>query len=391
MIKRSAVAVCVLVLALASAGTLPAASTSSDLFTPILQQVLAAPHAVFASDGRYHVVYEVQALNASSLPWTVQSITIRGLPFLRTQARWSGSQVSDVLVSLADRKATNRIEPGQGAIFYLTFSVASKQALPSVLGEELSLANASNPLQGPPAVTEAGGVTGVVNRPPPTLGPPLVGGNWVAADGCCTAPRHVRAAAPYNGKLYNPQRFAIDWEQLDAQGRLFTGDKRQLTNWPGYGKPVLAVADGVIVHAVNNQPNQVPGGVAGVTPDAADGNGVILRLDDGRYAVYGHMVPGSVTVHTGDRVRRGQRIGSVGNSGNSFAPHLHLHVVDRDALLAANGLPYVFDSFDVTAKVASTAAFDHAEATGEPAQLAPVRTGARHHALPLDQLVLTWK
>jgi murein DD-endopeptidase MepM/ murein hydrolase activator NlpD len=102
------------------------------------------------------------------------------------------------------------------------------------------------------------------------------------------------------------------------------------------------------------------------------------------------MIPGSVAVKEGERVVRGQVLGRVGNSGNSSAPHLHMHVMDRNALFAANGLPYVFDSFDVTGRIASTDAFNRAEATGEPARLGRVRTGPRRNELALDQLIVTW-
>jgi murein DD-endopeptidase MepM/ murein hydrolase activator NlpD len=102
------------------------------------------------------------------------------------------------------------------------------------------------------------------------------------------------------------------------------------------------------------------------------------------------VVPRSVTVRVGDRVVRGQVLGRVGNSGNSSAPHLHMHVMASNQLFAANGLPYVFDAFDVTGRIASTDAFNRAEATGEPARLGPVRTGPRRNELTMDQLIVTW-
>jgi murein DD-endopeptidase MepM/ murein hydrolase activator NlpD len=382
-------------LAVAAFALVPAGSAAAagpDAFTPIVQSAVARPSPVKGSDGRYHLVYEVQALNASSLPWNVRSIAIRAAgPHGRTLARWSGARVAKVMVTIADHKPARRLAPGQGALLFLTFSVASRNHLPAALEQRLVLRNATRPVQGPPAVTETAGRVRIARRAPVVLGPPLTGARWLAADGCCTAVRHIRAVQPYGGRLRGEQRFAIDWERLDDQGRLFTGDKRRLQHWFGYGAPVLAVADATVVHAVNRLPDQVPGALPqGLSLLEADGNGVILRLDDGRFVFYGHMIPGSVSVKAGDRVRRGQQIGLVGNSGNSSAPHLHLHVMDRNAILGANGLPYVFDGFDITGRVASTAAFDKAEATGQPARMRPVRTGPRRDELPLDQVLVTW-
>ncbi len=164
-----------------------------------------------------------------------------------------------------------------------------------------------------------------------------------------------------------------------------------LTNWEGYGETILAVADGVVVRAIDGLPDQVPGALPeGLAPLEADGNAVFLRLRDGRIVFYAHMIPGSVAVREGQRVVRGQVLGRVGNSGNSSAPHLHLHVIDRNAIFGANGLPYVFDRYAITGRVASTEAFDRAEATGEPVRRGPVRTGPRRDELPLDQVIVTW-
>ena len=55
---------------------------------------------------------------------------------------------------------------------------------------------------------------------------------------------------------------------------------------------------------------------------------------------------GTLRVKPGERVRRGHAIGRLGNSGNSTGPHLHFHIPDRGQPLAAEGLPYVIDSWE---------------------------------------------
>jgi murein DD-endopeptidase MepM/ murein hydrolase activator NlpD len=112
---------------------------------------------------------------------------------------------------------------------------------------------------------------------------------------------------------------------------------------------VLAVADGVIVSIKDGIAENTPLSPTRAVPltlDTFGGNNVILALGNGRFGYYGHLQPGSLRVKPGDRVRRGQVLGLLGNTGNSDAPHLHFHISDGVSL-ESEGLPYVFDSFEV--------------------------------------------
>jgi murein DD-endopeptidase MepM/ murein hydrolase activator NlpD len=58
----------------------------------------------------------------------------------------------------------------------------------------------------------------------------------------------------------------------------------------------------------------------------------VLVLDHG-YGVktrYGHL--SEIFVHLGDRIRRGDKVAAVGNTGRSTGPHLHYEV-------RVNGIP----------------------------------------------------
>jgi murein DD-endopeptidase MepM/ murein hydrolase activator NlpD len=94
------------------------------------------------------------------------------------------------------------------------------------------------------------------------------------------------------------------------------------------GTPIVAVANGVITKA----------GSAG-----AYGNQTIETLADGTEIWYCHQT--SIEVQTGQTVTSGQRIGTLGSTGNTTGPHLHLEVrpgggdpVDPYGALAFHGV-----------------------------------------------------
>jgi murein DD-endopeptidase MepM/ murein hydrolase activator NlpD len=200
---------------------------------------------------------------------------------------------------------------------------------------------------------------------------------------------------PVNGKVWLAQRFAVDWEQMGADGRIYSGPSEDVKSYKIFGQPVLAVADAVVASTTDGLPEQTPGKYpTNISLDDADGNSVVLDMGGRyalypRYALYAHLQPGSIKVRPGDRVKRGQVIGLVGNTGNSVAPHLHFQVMDGPLSLASNGLPYVIDEFRVTGKTAGTEAFDAAEEKGVPIAVTPVGQMVKEE-LPLDQLVISF-
>ncbi|MGH9744624.1 MAG: M23 family metallopeptidase, partial [Candidatus Acidiferrales bacterium] len=164
--------------------------------------------------------------------------------------------------------------------------------------------------------------------------------------------QHRRAFIPINGRACISQRFAIDWVQENADGKTYQGDSTDNKNYRAYGAEIHAVADGVVTQTKDgipqNIPNQPP--VVPITLETVGGNHVIMEIGDGLYAFYAHMQPGSVRVKVGDKVRRGQVLGLLGNSGNSSEPHLHFHISNANSELIAEGLPYAFTSYEMEGK-----------------------------------------
>jgi murein DD-endopeptidase MepM/ murein hydrolase activator NlpD len=145
------------------------------------------------------------------------------------------------------------------------------------------------------------------------------------------------------------------------------------------------------VSALRNLPDQQPGQLpdpASLTLETVDGNHVVQALGDGRYAFYAHLQRGSVTVRPGQRIRRGQVIGRLGNSGNTSAPHLHLHVMDGRSVLGSDGLPFVFDRMDVTGRVSAADYAANPGIEGVFGQDVFRRPLTRRNQFPLDLEVL---
>lgn len=76
------------------------------------------------------------------------------------------------------------------------------------------------------------------------------------------------------------------------------------------GTPIVAADAGKVVTA---------------GPGGAYGNMVEIKHSDGTMTRYAHL--SSLNVSVGDAVSRGQRVGSMGSTGNSTGPHLHFEVL----------------------------------------------------------------
>jgi hypothetical protein len=151
---------------------------------------------------------------------------------------------------------------------------------------------------------------------PVAIDPPLAGEWGTVAGGRSTLLSHHYAYSTPN------VRDALDFVRLE-EGLGYDGDPKRAESWYGFGEPVLAPADGSVVSVSDVHPDE-PVGELGQTPPY--GNHVLLEIGNHRYAVMAHLKQGSARVSEGERVRVGQQIAAVGDSGNSLWPHLHIHV-----------------------------------------------------------------
>lgn len=182
------------------------------------------------------------------------------------------------------------------------------------------------------------------------IGPPLRGGPWLTGNGPAAESGHRRSLIPIAGVPSIAQRFAIDFVKVGDDDKTFSGDQLKNENYHAEGVDALAVANGIVVEVKDGLPENVPGinsRAVPITLETVGGNHVVIDIGGGHYAFYAHVKPGSLRVKLGDRVKRGQVIALVGNTGNSTEPHLHFHVSDGISPLGSEGVPYRLDSFEV--------------------------------------------
>ena len=339
-----------------------AASAGAQIPASIEFRVPKAPTVAVGDSGAF-LTYELHITNLSSAVVVLKSVDVV-----------NGADTSRRLLSVADsgllriisRPGSNvvpserlRIGGGSRANLYLWVPV-DKNAAPATLRHRLTVQ-----ITGADSATQVleGAVTPVERRAVSIIAP--LRGEWLAANGPSNISGHRRTALALYGTVAIAQRFAIDLLQVDDSGRTWRPgtDSTNNKSYYAYGKDII-VGDGVVVETKDSIPENSPrSAVARATTInliTVGGNHIVVDLGQGHYAFYAHVQPGSLRVKVGDRVKRGQVIALLGNSGNSTEPHLHFHIVDAVAsgtsTLGAEGIPYALSSFELIGRCTLSAA-----------------------------------
>jgi hypothetical protein len=121
------------------------------------------------------------------------------------------------------------------------------------------------------------------------------------------------------------QSYALDITKLSSLGRraLPLFDTKSPADYFIYNEPVFSPCNGVVKFA-SNQFDDLPVGERDRKNVA--GNYVVIACESKYTLVLAHLQR-SVSVAAGDVISIGQRLGLVGNSGNTTEPHLHIHAV----------------------------------------------------------------
>jgi Peptidase family M23 len=388
--RLTRIALLVILLTLAAPATSKTGSRAR-LFHTVDIQIPSSPIPVTIA-GKPHLAYELHITNFRPSDVTLTRVEVLDADRGSHLGNFSGAELNSRLGSpggvanVANRRA---IGAGMRTILYIWLAVDKGVAIPSMLRHkiELDFIRGSNPEH---ATVDAGTLV-MRNEKPVALNPPLRGGPWAALYDSTLMGGHRTAIYAVDGRARIPARFAIDFVKLDGDATRAQGDESQVANWHGYGAEVLAVADATVVEAMDDLPDNLFFGKTSPTPiplEDASGNYLCLDLGGGRFAFYEHLKHGSIRVKAGQRVKSGELLALLGNSGStSSGPHLHFHVGDAKSELASEGLPYVFKRFEMLG------AFENIQTIGTGQRWAkPAASigGARTNELPAPKAVVNF-
>lgn len=341
--------------------------------------------------GKRHLAYELHITNFKTVDVALTRIEVLNagskarLADLRDEALTSTLGRPGFRTAPPDKRV---IAAGMRAIVYQWLALDGATATPTSLQHRIEL-----------DVLQQSGVEHTIvedraspvrTNAPATLSPPLRGGPWVALYAPLMEHGHRTSIYTIDGRARIPARFAIDWIRLNEDASHARGDESKIANWSGYGAEVLAVADAIVAEAKDDidEAPAISDASGPVSLENASGNYITLDLGQQRYAFYEHLKRGSIKVRTGERVKSGQPIASLGNSGSSSSgPHLHFHVADANSTLGAEGLPYVFKSFAVIGSYAEIGDFAENKRWNNPTEAG----GARKRELPAANTVIMFR
>lgn len=307
------------------------------------------PTVMFDGDGKPHVAYELYVSNFNSQTVRIDELKLSpgeppGSAAGASDQSFSGDALRHMFSLVAGNALTPQdpvLKPAAAGVLFVFLNRDPGAKVFNTLEVEVD---------GKPDTRQevAAAVVDVSHSSPIVISSPLRGDNWWTPNGPANDSIHRRTIIALGPVIAIPERYAVDWVKLGPDGNSFHGDPKENRNYHAYRSEIHAVGDGRVVSVLDGIPENVPNSpTMAVTITLANiaGNSVIEDLGGGHYALYAHMIPGTVRVKPGDRVKDAQVLGLLGNSGNSTEPHLHFQISDSPMALDGEGLPFLLNRF----------------------------------------------
>lgn len=302
--------------------------------------------------GKVALVYEVKVKNSSIDSYTFESISVKDGTV--SVLNLSGNEL-DTIISVY-HSTQKSLRAGETAFLFLWVECSPDLPLPESLTQTIQFNRTSDGKQYSKELKVSVG-----QSTPLVISAPLKARRYAAVGAPSNISYHRRTINFLDEKFWTSERYAVDFIGLDAGNRYREGRQDANIDYYGYEDIVYSTTSGEIVSIIDTLPDNIPPKVPEIDPNAlyrAGGNQVVVKVSEGVYISYGHMVRASTDLKAGDKVEAGQPIGRLGNSGNSDAPQLHIQVTDGPDPLRSNGIPWVFDRFILHGNITG---YDHTD------------------------------
>src|SRR5262249_23980613 len=164
-------------------------------FTPVTAAVLTAPVPVKASDGQYHLAYELLLTNAAPGEVDVDRVEVRDASSHHVVLSFAGADLAahmnPVGMPRDGAPADPPIASSSTSIMWLDVTAPTRDGIPSRLEHRVV---GTSTADGQPRPFDAVVLPlRISGDRPVVLGPPVAPGTWLASEGCCANLTHHRA------------------------------------------------------------------------------------------------------------------------------------------------------------------------------------------------------
>ncbi|MFT6027326.1 MAG: urea transporter [Bacteroidia bacterium] len=116
---------------------------------------------------------------------------------------------------------------------------------------------------------------------------------------------------------------AFDFVIEDEKGSTYREPGSRLEDYYGFNRPVMAAQAGTVVSVEDDVEDNSPGKV---NLEQNWGNSVVIKHGEFMFTKLSHLKKDTIKVKEGDKVKKGEVIASLGNSGRSPEPHIHFQM-----------------------------------------------------------------